>query len=107
MIMLDYAIVGAGLFGSAAAKYIAQNVRAGETVCLIGPDCPGPNGRRVGSTRLAFGADDDEGRIVQCDADPDLVYGSLARKSIERFKQIAADSGVEFYNDVRIRFEAP
>eukprot|EP00117_Sycon_ciliatum_P047984 scpid91060/ scgid3872/ len=101
MTTYDYAIVGAGLIGSACAKYVSQSLSDEKSVCLIGPDPPSAAERQAGSTRIAFGADDDEGRIVTCDTISDPLGAALARKTIARFGQIQASTGVQFFSEVR------
>eukprot|EP00117_Sycon_ciliatum_P039240 scpid75172/ scgid3872/ len=100
MTTYDYAIVGAGLIGSACAKYVSQSLSDEKSVCLIGPDPPSAAERQAGSTRIAFGADDDEGRIVTCDTISDPLGAALARKTIARFGQIQASTGVQFFSEV-------
>ncbi|MFD5325217.1 FAD-dependent oxidoreductase [Streptomyces sp. NPDC127092] len=56
----DVVVVGAGMFGAAAAKYLS---RAGADTCVIGPTGPDDaHGAGLG----AFGAHHDETRIARC-----------------------------------------
>lgn len=85
----EVVVVGAGLFGSAAAKYIS---RAGADVVVIGP---GPLGG--GAVPLAaFGAHSDEARIVRR-LGWDDVWGTLDSRSAQRLRALEAESGVGFF----------
>lgn len=87
-----YAVIGAGMIGSAAARHLAQ---AGYDVVLIGPSEPEDKTNHTG----AFASHYDAGRITRGLAtDPFWAQASLA--SIARYRQIEADSGISFYNDV-------
>ncbi|KAJ8604111.1 hypothetical protein CTAYLR_001778 [Chrysophaeum taylorii] len=83
----DVVVVGRGLVGSAAAKYLAFE---GKRVALIGP---GEEDRDV------RGCHADEGRITRT-LDPDPVWAELAARSIERYEEIAKASGVSFHEAV-------
>ncbi|KAJ8601106.1 hypothetical protein CTAYLR_007837 [Chrysophaeum taylorii] len=85
-----YAVIGAGLTGTAAAKHLAS--RFGSEVCLIGPS-EGQHG--------ALGACYDEGRIYR-GLDPIEVWATLAQKSIKRYPAIASASGIDFYRECGI-----
>ena len=56
-IVFDYAVIGAGLIGSAAAKYISET---NPNTVLIGPSEPKDKGSHNG----VFGSHYDEGRIA-------------------------------------------
>ncbi|XP_021371983.1 uncharacterized protein LOC110462372 isoform X2 [Mizuhopecten yessoensis] len=92
--MYDLCVIGAGLIGSAAARHasLQHNTR----VCLIGPE--EPQERSLGSSREIFGAHYDEGRITRC-SDPDPVWATLAQRSIDRYRELEATSGVTFYTE--------
>ena len=70
----SYAIIGAGLIGSAAAKYIATN---NNNVILIGPKEPENKLDHNG----IFASHYDEGRITRI-SDSDTTWAYLAKKSI-------------------------
>ncbi|XP_052081758.1 N-methyl-L-tryptophan oxidase-like [Mytilus californianus] len=89
----DLCIVGAGMIGSAVAKYASEWGR----VCLVGPE--EPEEKDVNCTRDIFGCHYDEGRIARCLAH-DPIWTQLARFSMARYRQIESDSGICFYNEV-------
>lgn len=85
------AVIGRGLWGSAAARHLAM---AGYDVTLVGP--PEPEDKRAHSG--VFGSHYDEGRITRKNAlDPFWVEVSVA--AIERYAQIEAQSGIRFYTE--------
>ncbi|XP_063409852.1 N-methyl-L-tryptophan oxidase-like [Mytilus trossulus] len=89
----DLCVVGAGMIGSAVAKYASEWGR----VCLVGPE--EPKERDVNCKRDIFGCHYDEGRIARCLAH-DPVWTQLARISMSRYRQIESDSGIDFYDEV-------
>lgn len=90
--LADVAIVGAGMFGAAAAKYLS---REGLRVVAIGPAEPACDQR---ADQHAFAAHYDQGRICRrLGWDP--VWAYLDARSLERFRGIEAESGVEFFSD--------
>jgi sarcosine oxidase len=89
---LDVVVVGAGMFGAAAAKYLA---RAGSNVLLVGPAEPG-NGEVA--SRYAFGAHFDEARITRR-LGWDTVWCTTDARSMARFRDIEAESGIGFFHE--------
>ncbi|RKR91088.1 glycine/D-amino acid oxidase-like deaminating enzyme [Micromonospora pisi] len=89
---VEVAVVGAGMFGSAAAKYLS---RAGFEVLVIGPAEPAPG---AASDRYAFGAHFDAARITRR-LGWDEVWGATDSRSQERFRSIEDESGVPFFHD--------
>lgn len=88
----EVVVVGAGMFGSAAAKYIG---RAGADVLVIGAG----QSHHVASASLpAFGAHFDEARIVRR-LGWDLLWGTLDSRSAERLRTVEAESGVGFFSE--------
>ena len=63
--MYDVAVVGGGLFGSATAKYVSEDV---EFSILIGPSEDAKYSSEI------FGAWFDEGRIAELADSPDVWY---------------------------------
>ena len=84
------AVIGRGLIGSAAAKYLAK---AGTAPIVIGPDEPAQKQTHQG----VFASHYDAGRITRV-LDPDPIWGQLARNSIETYAEIEAQSGIQFYH---------
>ncbi|KAK3256972.1 hypothetical protein CYMTET_33931 [Cymbomonas tetramitiformis] len=91
----DVVVVGKGMIGTAAAKYLTQQNPEKKVIC-IGPDEPGT---AAWKTREIFGMHYDEGRITR-KTDPDATWAYLAQQSINRYRSIEAQSGVEFYSEV-------
>ncbi len=80
------------MFGSAAAKYLA---RARSKVLLIGPAEPGGDET---VSQYAFGAHFDEARITRR-LGWDAVWSTTDARSMERFRDIEAESGMEFFHE--------
>jgi glycine/D-amino acid oxidase-like deaminating enzyme len=85
----QYAVVGRGLTGSAAARHLAEQVSG---VVLIGPDEPADWQNHNG----VFASHYDEGRITRT-IDPDVSWARFANRSIARYRDIEARSGISFY----------
>ncbi len=87
--MFDVIVVGKGLFGSSAIRYLSQ---LAEKVAIIGPDEPQNPATHPG----VFGAHYDEGRITyQLKADP--VWARLAVDSLVRLPEIEKTAEISFY----------
>ncbi|MFI9507300.1 NAD(P)/FAD-dependent oxidoreductase [Nocardia sp. NPDC052566] len=88
----EIVVVGAGMFGSAAAKYLS---REGADVVIVGPAEPA-DGQPV--SQHTFGAHFDQARICRrLGWDP--VWETLDSRSLERFGDIEAASGRQFFHD--------
>ncbi|HCV71662.1 MAG TPA: FAD-dependent oxidoreductase, partial [Agrobacterium sp.] len=87
-----YIVVGRGMMGAAAARHLAENT---EGVALIGPGEPAD----IKSHPGVFASHYDEARITRT-IDGDADWALLANRSIARYTDIAARSGVEFYAPV-------
>ena len=88
----EFAIIGAGLTGSAAAKYICET----ETnTVLIGPSEPKDKVNHKG----IYGSHYDEGRITRI-SDSHYGWSYLAKKSIENYDLITSESEMNFYEEV-------
>jgi sarcosine oxidase len=90
--IFEVAVIGAGMFGSAAAKHLS---RSGAHVVVIGPAEPA-----VGApvSQHAFGAHFDEARITRR-LGWDEVWGTTDARSLERFAGIEAESGTRFFHE--------
>ncbi|MQT14157.1 NAD(P)/FAD-dependent oxidoreductase [Segnochrobactrum spirostomi] len=88
----DVVVVGKGMMGAAAARHLANG---GAKVTLVGPDEP----QDLATHQGVFASHYDAGRITRSiDDDPD--WSLLARRSIERYAAIEAESGIAFYAEV-------
>ncbi|PTX54218.1 sarcosine oxidase [Litoreibacter ponti] len=88
---MSVAVIGRGLWGSAAARHLAK---AGVDVTLIGPGEPAAKRSHTG----VFASHWDEGRITRKNAlDPYWVGVSTA--AIDRYAEIEAESGIAFYTE--------
>lgn len=85
----DVAVVGNGMFGSAAARHLSAH---GLHVVAIGPSEPVDWRTHNG----VFSSHYDQGRITRViDADP--VWAQLAARSIAAYPEIEAKSGIHFH----------
>lgn len=88
----EVAVVGAGMFGSAAAKYLS---RAGADTVVIGPADPA---YRTTVRLPEFGAHQDESRIARC-LGWDRFWGTVDTRSTARYRDIEAESGISFFHE--------
>lgn len=95
----EIAIIGAGLFGSAAARHLS---RLSDGVALIGPAEP----RQKSTHQGVFGSHYDVSRLVR-GIDPDLTWATLAKHSIDRYRSIEGSSGIGFYHDIGYMMVTP
>ncbi len=85
-------VIGRGMMGAAAAKYLAREI---DGVGVIGPDEPADKRSHDG----VFASHYDEGRITRT-IDPNPVWARLANHSIARYRDIEAESGIGFFSEV-------
>ena len=95
----DIAIIGAGLFGSAAARHLSQ---VSDGVALIGPAEPKDRRTHQG----VFASHYDASRLVR-GIDPDLLWATLAKRSIDRYRSIEYSIGISFYHDIGYMMVTP
>jgi len=81
----DVAVVGAGMMGSAAAKYLAQE---GLQAVLVGAE----EGNRQGVHASHY----DQARITRYSG-PDAIWSHLAARSIASYEDIESASGIDFH----------
>ena len=87
--MTRVAVIGRGLIGAAAARYLAK---AGHETLLIGPDEPTNNASYEGP----FGSHYDEARITRR-LDPNPFWSKVAEASIARYPNIEIEGDARFY----------
>ncbi len=87
-----YLVVGRGMMGAAAARYLSA---AEQSVAVLGPDEPVDKNTHKG----VFSSHYDEGRITRT-IDPHPDWALLANRSISRYAEIEAASGIKFYHEV-------
>ncbi len=85
----DVAVIGRGMIGSAAARHLAE---AGDSVALVGPDQPEDRTASEGP----FASHHDVGRITRI-AGRDALWTEIAARSLERYADIEARSGITFH----------
>ncbi len=95
----DIAIIGAGLFGSAAARHLSK---VNDGVALIGPEEPQQKSTHQG----VFASHYDTSRLTRI-IDPNLVWGTLAKRSIARYRDIERQSSIEFFHNIGYMMVTP
>jgi sarcosine oxidase len=88
--MFDFIVIGKGLIGSAALRYLSE---ATSNVAVIGPDEPIDYATHHG----VFASHYDEGRLIRR-LGKDLTWAQLTTRSIEQFPSIEERSGISFYS---------
>ncbi|MDG4647147.1 FAD-dependent oxidoreductase [Roseibacterium sp. SDUM158017] len=95
----DLAVIGRGLMGTACARHLAE---AGRSVALIGPDEP----EDAAAFEGPFASHHDAGRITRILA-ADADWSRLSARSVARYRDIEARSGIAFYHPVGGMMAAP
>lgn len=94
-----FIVVGAGMMGAAAARHLSAH---NTSIALVGPAEPQDKKTHQG----VFSSHYDEARITRgFDGNP--VWGELARRSIARYAEIEAKSGIRFYTEAGCLFSGP
>jgi sarcosine oxidase len=95
----DFVVVGRGMMGAAAARHLAKT---GASVALVGRGEPADWKTHDG----VFSSHYDSGRITRTiDGDPD--WALLANRSIARYREIEAESGIAFYGETGCLISGP
>ncbi len=94
-----FIVIGRGMMGAAAARHLARQT---DGIAVIGPDEPGDRKAHDG----VFASHYDEGRITRT-IDPDRDWALLANRSIARYREIATESGIDFYTEAGCVVVAP
>lgn len=94
----DCIVVGKGLVGSAAAKYLQSTFKK---VAVIGPDEPAlPN------EALVFASHYDQGRVQRI-VGFDEVWTQLNKQSVDRYPKMVHQTGVNFHEGVGCLYVSP
>lgn len=95
----DFVVVGRGMMGAAAARHLS---RAGASVALVGRGEPADWKTHDG----VFSSHYDSGRITRT-IDQDSDWALLANRSIARYRDIEAESGIAFYGETGCLISGP
>jgi sarcosine oxidase len=94
-----YIVIGGGMMGAAAARYLSEK---SDGVLLIGPSEPADYQAHQG----VFASHYDEARITRR-FDADALWATFASRSIDRYREIEEMSGIRFYSEVGCLFAGP
>lgn len=92
-------IVGRGMMGAAAARHLSGMI---DGVALIGPGEPAERKSHHG----VFASHYDEARITRS-FDDNMVWATLAARSLDRYREIEAKSGISFFSEAGCLFAGP
>ena len=95
-----FVVVGRGMMGAASARHLASMTDG--PIALIGPDEPADWASHLG----VFASHYDSGRITRT-IDPDPVWAELAYRSIARYRDIEAASGIAFFQEIGCLIAGP
>ncbi|KRB61428.1 FAD-dependent oxidoreductase [Rhizobium sp. Root708] len=92
-------VIGRGMMGAAAARHLSGMI---DGVALIGPGEPSDRKSHHG----VFASHYDEARITRT-FDDNMVWATLADRSLDRYADIEARSGISFFSEVGCLFAGP
>ncbi|MBB3316051.1 sarcosine oxidase [Rhizobium sp. BK181] len=92
-------IVGRGMMGAAAARHLSGMI---EGVAIIGPSEPAERKSHHG----VFASHYDEARITRS-FDDNRVWATLAARSLDRYGEMEAKSGISFFSEAGCLFTGP
>ncbi len=98
--MFDYLVVGKGLFGAAATRYLSNT---SSNVAVIGPDEPIDPTNHAG----IFGAHYDQARIISQVINREPIWASLSRQTLTQMPILEAALGEAIYKPVGSLYVAP
>jgi sarcosine oxidase len=96
--IFDYIVIGKGLMGAAAARYLSQMTAK---VAVIGPDEPDD----MATHPSVFASHYDQGRITR-KISKNAVWSTLAMRAIEQYPYLQRRSGIHFHEPVGCLFVA-
>lgn len=88
----EYIVIGNGLMGSAAARYLSQ---WSDSVALIGPGEPAEHAQHSG----VFSSHYDEGRLAHKHSQ-DPIWAVISREAVQVYPTLTAASGLAFHGAV-------
>ncbi|MFN8356480.1 MAG: FAD-dependent oxidoreductase [Spirosomataceae bacterium] len=91
MQIFDVIVIGKGLVGAAAAKYLSENTKK---VAVIGADEP-----KETETPLVYSSHYDQARVQRI-IGKDKVWTTLNNNSVQEYASIQKKSGIRFHDDV-------
>ncbi|TAX56519.1 FAD-dependent oxidoreductase [Rhizobium leguminosarum] len=94
-----FIIIGGGMMGAAAARHLSSMA---DGIALIGSREPEERQAHHG----VFASHYDEARITRT-FDGNLAWGTFAARSLDRYREIEARSGISFYSEVGCLFAVP
>lgn len=92
-------VIGRGMMGAAAARHLSGMI---DGVALIGPGEPAERKSHHG----VFASHYDEARITRS-FDDNMVWATLAARSLDRYREIEAKSGISFFSEAGCLFAGP
>lgn len=92
-------VVGCGMMGAAAARHLSGMI---DGVCVIGSSEPIERKTHHG----VFASHYDEARITRT-FDDNIVWGTFAARSLDRYAEIETKSGISFYTEAGCLFAGP
>ncbi len=93
MAVFDVAVIGCGLFGSAAVRHLSER---GATVCAVGAGPGDPSDVWPGQV---FSSHDDEARLTRRQ-DRDEFWAPVTERAISNYGALEAASGIDFHAPV-------
>jgi sarcosine oxidase len=96
--IFDYIVIGKGLMGSAAARYLSHMT---SNVAVIGPNEPEDFASHPG----VFASHYDQGRITR-QISKDAIWSQLAMRAIGQYPYLQRRSGIHFYEPAGCLFVA-
>ena len=88
----EYIVVGNGLMGSAAGRYLSE---WGGSVAIIGPGEPANHSEHNG----VFSSHYDQGRLTR-ELSQDPIWAVVARQAVQKYSMLEARSGLTFHGSV-------
>ncbi|QFY60610.1 FAD-binding oxidoreductase [Rhizobium grahamii] len=92
-------VIGRGMMGAAAARHLSGMI---DGIALIGPGEPSDRKNHQG----VFASHYDEACITRT-FDDNMVWATLADRSLDRYADIEARSGISFFSEVGCLFAGP